>query len=549
MAKPKLPKVKGQGQSRRGDRIRKRELEGPDPVIRIGLMEEYDRIDFVLQGPFDMVDLEDNIVEENFESDQRWHLVPDQTNEARAVYSVLTTAFARKDSADKLRRDLTHRKHAARILEVGEEISIEGRLITNNVKYRVLVGRWGTEREARANLAAFQSEFAPRIVRQVIKPSTGTLELFDEDFGTSRNIENGLRLIPKSSESKVVLFNVREGTGFHWERESDRTYDGIIEIRLDPRALLMALTEISLERYLKGVVPSEMPASYPLEALKAQAVAARSEALAKIGVKHLNDPFDLCGTVHCQVYTGCTNLADKTSQAVEETCGRMLMMNNTVVEAVFSSCCGGHTENKVNVWNPPEAAHLEGKWDSENGCPYEEELDLRNELDVTKWITDKPDVWCNASAHEDLPNILNHSEKYFRWEVVYTRRELEEIIRRKSGEDIGTLMNIIPLKRGISGRLMEVEIQGTRKNLNIQRELNIRRMLSSSYLNSACFVVDVEFGEDARPINFIFRGAGWGHGVGMCQVGAGVMAANGKTYQEILAHYYPGTTVEKVYGE
>ncbi len=552
MVKPRtqLKGKTGAGGSRRSDRSRRRELIGPDPIIRVGLMEEYDRIDFTLYGPFDLVDLSGATVQKNLQSDQRWHLVPDRTIEARAVYSVLTTAFAKRDSADQLRKALALKNHAARIVEVGEEIFIDGRLVTNNIKYRVLVGRWPTEREAKSHLPSFQEEFAPRIIRQVIKPSAGTLELFNEDYSDSRFVEDGLRLIPATPESRIKLYNVREGTGFHWEREVDRLYDGIIEIRLDPRALLMALTELPLEQYLKGVVPAEMPDAYPMEALKAQAVAARSEALAKIGVKHLNDPFDLCATVHCQVYTGCTNLDDRTSRAVEDTRGKVLMMNNVVVESVFSSCCGGHTENKINVWNPPGAPHLEGKWDCDEGAPDRAHLDLTNEHDARKWIESSPPVWCNVAAQTELPKALANSAKYFRWQVSYTRRELEEIIRRKSGEeDFGSLVNIIPIQRGVSGRLMEIEIQGTRRNINVKRELSIRRVLSTSYLYSACFIVDVEYGEDARPINFVFTGAGWGHGVGMCQVGAGVMAAKDKSFEQILAHYYPGTKVEKVYGQ
>lgn len=535
------------GTSRRAERSRKRELSGPDPIIRVELMEEYDRIDFAVKGKFDLIDLGGKVVEGGIEADQKWHVVPDHTNEARAVYSILTTAFARRDSADQLRRKLSMKNHQARVAEVGEEIFINGVLVANNIKYRVLVGRWPNEREAEAYIDEFRDEFAPRIVRQVVRPTTGTIELFNEDFSASRLIENGARLIPHDEDSRVTLFEVREGTGFHWEREVDRDYSGIIEIRLDHRGLLVALTEIPLEQYLKGVVPAEMPAMYPMEALKAQAVAARSEVLAKIGIKHLNDPFDLCAMVHCQVYSGTSHLHERTSEAVEETRGKVLTMNKRVTEAVFSSCCGGHTENKINVWNPPEAAHLKGQWDAPEDTDIPEKIDLTTEQGLKEWVNSKPRVWCNPSAFPDLPTILDHAERYFRWRINYTHRELEDIIRRKSGEDIGTLIDIIPLERGESGRLMEIEIQGTKQNLRIQRELNIRRILSPSYLYSASFSITVEYGDDGRPINFIFDGAGWGHGVGMCQVGAGIQAANGRRFEDILSHYYPGTKVEKVY--
>ncbi|HHE47070.1 MAG TPA: SpoIID/LytB domain-containing protein, partial [Bacteroidetes bacterium] len=414
---------------------------------------------------------------------------------------------------------------------------------------RVLVGRWATEREARQNIDEFRDDFAPRIIRQIVRPATGTIELFNEDFTDSRMIEDGFRIVPRTDTSLVNLRNVREGTGFHWEREVDRTYPGTIEIRVDHRGLLMSLVELPIELYLKGVVPAEMPASFPVEALKAQAIAARSEVLSKIGLKHPNDPFDLCAHVHCQAYSGSTHYDDRASAAVDATRGQVLMLGGRVAEAVYSSCCGGHTEDKVNVWNPPGSPHLMGGWDADPGTEMPDTLDLSNELDFEKWIAMKPAAWCNPEAHEGLPEILNQAERNFRWEVVYSRRELEDIIRRKSGEDIGNLVDIVPLQRGNSGRLMEIEILGTLKNLRVQRELNIRNILSLKYLKSAAFSIEVEEGADGRPINFILHGGGWGHGVGMCQVGAGVMAAEGNNYKAILKHYYPGTTVEKVYGD
>jgi SpoIID/LytB domain protein len=512
-------------------------------------MEEYDRISFSVQGDFDLVSPEGRKIESLRGNGEQWTVAPDQTDEARAVFSILTTAFADRDSADELRKKLTTGDDQARIVEIGEEIYIDGRKVADNLKFRVVVGRYATEREAFEHIDEYRDEFAPRVIRQIVRPATGTLDLERKSDNYSMTVDNGFRIIPSTPGCRVTLYDVREGTGFHWEREVDRIYPGIIEIRIDHRGLLMAFTEVTLETYLKGVVPSEMPASYPFEALKAQAIAARSEVLAKIGVKHPNDPFDLCAHVHCQAYTGCTNEDERASRAVEETRGLVLMYHKEVAEAVYSSSCGGHTEDKLNVWNPPACEHLQGGWDAADSIGEElEKLDLTTELGTKKWIAAKPKAWCNTAAFSGLPTILMRAESNFRWEVSYTRRELEDIIRRKTGDDIGQLIDIIPLSRGVSGRLMEIEIHGTKKNLRIQRELNIRATLSLKYLKSACFTIDVEIGEDARPVSFHFKGAGWGHGVGMCQVGAGVMASQNYTVNNILAHYYPGTSLERVYG-
>ncbi|MBM3328331.1 MAG: SpoIID/LytB domain-containing protein [Calditrichaeota bacterium] len=534
---------------RRAEKAYRRDLRGPDPIVRVGIMEEYDRIEFSVDGPFDLIGKGGVVIASAVSSQSRWMVLPDETDEARVAFSILTTAFADRDSADSLRDRLITEGHPARVAEIGDQVYIDGRLIADNVKYRVLVGRWPTEKEAKGGLEPFREEFAPRVIRQVVRPATGSLDIVEEADSSGRRFKasDGFRIATAGEATQVTLYDVREGTGFHWEREVDRKYPGVIEIAVDHRALLMAYTELPLELYLKGVVPSEMPASYPLDALKAQSIAARSEVLAKMGAKHPNDPFDLCAHVHCQAYTGSTNDDKRAAKAVEETRGMVLMLNHAVAEAVYSSTCGGHSEDKVNVWNPPDAPHLKGRWDADQPVAGLEGIDLSSERQIARWVEAKPKVWCNTAAFGDLPTILQKASDNFRWEVTYTRRELEDIIKRKSGEDIGQLIDVVPIRRGISGRLMEIEIQGTKKNLRIQRELNIRATLSLRYLKSACFAIIVEYGEDGRPINFHLKGAGWGHGVGMCQVGAGVMASQGKKFKDILTHYYPGTKVDKVY--
>lgn len=550
MAKIKSTSTESATPGRRADKSHRRELVGPDPIIRVGLIEEYDRLSFSVKGEFEFIALSGKKIDCVEGENVKWTVAPDRTEEARAVFSILTTAFADRDSADELRKKLSTSDDQARIAEIGEEIYIDGRKVADNLKYRVLVGRYATEREAREHLDPYRDEFAPRVIRQIVRPATGTIDLWRESDGFTTPVEEGFRIIPLNNKCQVTIYDVREGTGFHWEREVDRTYPGIIEVRIDHRGLLMAFTEVSLETYLKGVVPSEMPASFPHEAMKAQAIAARSEVLAKIGVKHPNDPFDLCAHVHCQAYTGCTNEDERSSLAVDETRGQVLMKDGEVAEAVYSSSCGGHTEDKLNVWNPPPAEHLVGGWDTPDSLGDEfDKLDLTNEIDVQKWVNSKPAAWCNTAAFPKLPNILLKSEENFRWEVTYTRRELEDIIKRKSGEDIGQLIDVIPLGRGVSGRLLEIEIHGTKKNLRIQRELNIRATLSLKYLKSACFTINTEIGEDGKPVRFHLKGAGWGHGVGMCQVGAAVMATQSYKSKEILKHYYPGTTVEQIYGK
>jgi peptidoglycan hydrolase-like amidase len=287
-----------------------------------------------------------------------------------------------------------------------------------------------------------------------------------------------------------------------------------------------------------------MPATFPREALKAQAILARSVVMAQKSIKHLNDPFELCAHVHCQVYSGVTHEDPRANDVVDQTRGMILTHNGVLVDAHYSAVCGGHTEDVVATWmTPPMYASMGLPCTSDGNV---EDIDLTTEAGARKWIRSHPNVGCNLAGY-NLPVSSDYGRKHFRWEVSYSRAELEDIILEKTGEDIGTLYDILPIRRGSSGRLMEIEILGSRKNLRLKRELKIRRALSRTSLESSCFLVDVVHDSAGNPMEVIFTGAGWGHGVGMCQCGAARMAAEGMTAEQIIEHYYPGCKIEKKY--
>jgi len=514
------------------------------PLLRIGFMEGYEKIDFRVSGEFTVTDLEGNPIFSNVTSQLKWRSLLDQAHGATFIYSVLVTACRGEAQAMETVERLKRLYPQVRMQRVGGQLVIAGQMVNDNTKYRILAGAFETEAEAKKLSLKFLDSFAPRVIREKVKEPSGQIEVYDAEYDYSAMIEDGFRIEPMNEETTVTLYGVKIGSGFNWESMADRTYRGLVELRIGNDARLCAISEIPIDRYLKGVVPAEMPAGYPLEALKSQAVAARSEVLAKIGTKHLNDPFDFCANVHCQVYSGTTVETDNTNKAVESTLGETLYYDDRICDAVYSAVCGGHTEHKHNVWNPPEEHYLTGKYDANDESKFT--LDLSREKDAREWIEDRPDVYCSLNQ-EDLPTILTYSRKYFRWEVSYSRKELEDIIKQRTGEDIGTLYDIIPLERGISGRLNEIEILGSRKNLRIKKELNIRRALSQTYLRSACFVIDIEVDQIGTPMAFTFKGAGWGHGVGMCQIGAAVMALHKIKYRNILKHYYTDTEIRKIY--
>ena len=311
-------------------------------------------------------------------------------------------------------------------------------------------------------------------------------------------------------------------------RFAGRRYRGFLRCyRRGSPAGLVVVNVVKMESYLASVVGAEMPASFRQSALEAQAVAARNTLLSTLKRHHYYDPFDICATDHCQVYLGVKGENAMSSRAVEETCGEILVLDGKICDTRFAKVCGGITENFENVWGGEGRDYLISHRDSDT-----DELVLHNEEEVRNFIDDPPPSFC--SDHE-----------LFRWKVRVDRKKLESIVRKKMGTAL-ELVAIEPVKRGASGRITEIKLIGTKRELIIRGELRIRKALSESHLFSSLFYV-VRLGEkDGLPDAFEFRGGGFGHGVGMCQIGAIGMARRGYNYREILAHYYPGTELVKV---
>ncbi len=514
------------------------------PQIRVGLIEGYEKVSFQVDGPFAVKNLKGETLRPMAPSNLKWRVRVEETVPSQFIYSVLVMTFADKEEAIALAENLEKEGLHAYVRSLGNPVEVQGNILRDNTRYRVQIGNFENSDDAEELLQAFMDDYAPRVVRELMRRVTGKVELFDAKLEESCISDDGVRIVPADLTVETKIHSVRVGTGFRWETEEDRSYSGIVEIRLDHDGKLSAISEVPIDVYLRGVVPSEMPAGFPREALKAQAVAARSEVLAKLHTKHLNDPFDVCGTEHCQVYAGVTQEDPRTNEAVIETSGEVLMRDSILMDAVYSAVCGGHTEDAARVWASPPINATEGIW-----CTLQDDLkkiDLTTEDGAREWILSKPKVCCNIPA-KLLPVAPDYIHRHFRWDVTYNRAEFEKIIARNTGQDIGTFYDIIPLERGVSGRLMLIEILGSHKNLKIKKELNIRRALSPTMLESSCFIVDIQQDEEGLPVEITLSGAGWGHGAGMCQVGAAHMAVKGKTYQEILNHYYRKSTISRCY--
>lgn len=381
---------------------------------------------------------------------------------------------------------------------------------------------------------------------------------------------------PANDEVSFWLEGVTIGVNFHWERKENQRFKGALKLIVE-NGKITPINILGVEDYLLSVISSEMSATASLELLKAHAVISRSWLLAQIDKNkrivdageqysavektsddemikwydredHIN--FDVCADDHCQRYQGITRASTpQVAKAIEATRGQVLMDGENLCDARFSKCCGGVYEEFENCWEPIHYDYLAARRDGENETDFP---DLTIEENAREWILTRPEAHCNTSDAEILSQVLNNYDQettdFYRWEVIYTQEEISKLVKERSGMDYGNIVDLVPIARGTSGRLYKLKIVGTNKTLTIGKELEIRRTLSPSHLYSSAFVVEKgENDANGLPSTFTLKGAGWGHGVGLCQIGAAVMGAKGYNYKEILLHYFVDADIKELY--
>lgn len=348
-----------------------------------------------------------------------------------------------------------------------------------------------------------------------------------------------LMFVPKNRTSTFSIEDVVIGIDFHWERKESQTFRGALKVVVEDD-MLRAINILPVEEYLVSVISSEMKSSASLEFLKAHAVIARSWLLSQ---KNVHKGFHVCADDHCQRYQGIGRVqSENVRKAIEATRGEVLMYKGQICDARYSKCCGGMLEEFETCWEDEHHPYLISKRDATDACLIP---NLTDEDVAREWIMNGEDSFCNTQDKGVLNQVLNEYDQetadFFRWTVTYSRNDLTELVNRKINDDLGEIEDLIPMKRGKSGRIYELKVVGKKKSVVVGKELDIRRILSESHLKSSAFVVD----KDTDTITL--HGAGWGHGVGLCQIGAAVMGAKGYRYNEILCHYYPNTELKKIY--
>ncbi|MDR2065657.1 MAG: SpoIID/LytB domain-containing protein [Prevotellaceae bacterium] len=369
------------------------------------------------------------------------------------------------------------------------------------------------------------------------------------------------------------LIDVTIGVEFHWQRKENQKFKGSLQFIVENEKIT-AVNIINIEDYLICVISAEMSSTSSMELLKAHAVISRGWLLAQIQkseniyknkteYKSINQTeteyirwwdredhvnFDVCADDHCQRYQGITRAGTThVIDAVEATRGLALTFEGKICDARFSKSCGGVMEKFENTWEPVEHPYLQGLADTDD----EKAEDLTLEENAEKWFKSSPESFCNTNDKTILLQALNDYDRetndFYRWKVEYTQSQISEMACRRSGFDFGEIIDIIPMQRGASGRIVKLKIIGTKLVKIIGKELMIRRTFSNTHLYSSAFIVEKDNEQEGIPQKFTFIGAGWGHGVGLCQIGAAVMGAKGYGYDKILAHYFPNSKLEKLY--
>ena len=390
-------------------------------------------------------------------------------------------------------------------------------------------------------------------------------------------ITNEIIFEPQEPNNEAFLIrDVVIGVTFHWERKEKQRFTHSLKLVKD-NGKITAINIVPIEKYLMSVISSEMSAKCSMQMLKATAVVSRSWLLAQIEKsktiksEHTNYKsgyqseeelirwydredhklFDVCADDHCQRYQGVTKMtSDAVKNAVEKTSGVILLENDKILDARFAKSCGGISESFENVWEPVKHESLSAVYDYKFISDNFDD-DFSKEENAVKWIKSNPPAFCNTTDPKILNQILldydQETKDFYRWKVEYSQAQLSELIKRKSGIDFGLIKNLVPVERGFSSRLIKLKIVGTKKTLIIGKELEIRRTFSESHLYSSAFFVEKVGDVDGVPEKFTLYGAGWGHGVGLCQIGAAVMAEQGYQFDEIVTHYFKDAKLKKIY--
>lgn len=520
-------------------------FEKREPIVSVGVLEGQSQIGLRADAPTRLIFEGDGIPRTMYaDTGTSFTFRVEESSPAQLRYWTVVEVRPYGDvkGATAARADWKKQGFETAEFVTGTIMAMKGNVLDTRER-RVGLGGFPSEAEAKALMDRLSREKGVRsfVHTELIAPAQGVIGIYDA-AGRLLHRAEGSVYFGALPGGKVEVLQGEHETVTGGKKKENREYWGHVYVVVDRKGELAAVNSIGTERLLAGVVPAEIFASAPLEALKAQAVTARGAIFAKLGHANLGDPFHICATQLCQVYGGASYEKPSTNRAVEETRGLLAVRPRTsgseplrLVDSVYSSSSGGFTEANEVVWDNAASESLRPKLDASGGDPaiakWKDGLDESN---IREWLESVPPTFSARSS-------FARPERY-RWKRTYNRAQLDELL---AGQGVGKLLAVEILGRGRGGRVTGVRLRGSRGEKDILRELPVRRLFGNLY--SGMFVLDQETGPDGSIKSLTFTGGGWGHGVGMCQMGAIGRAEHNQTFEQILAHYYNGAVVERIY--
>ncbi|MCG3171950.1 MAG: hypothetical protein GMKNLPBB_00091 [Myxococcota bacterium] len=509
---------------------------GSPPVVSIGLMDGQGRVDISATAALVVTVYNDGETRMTSVKDSQWRVQLEVGKPAKVRHSPVLEdiSITERSVIEGQREYWTSRGFRVRESILGMIFGISGRVMDNRRVLLLADSEDGSKESAQVLADDLFRRFAKRAaIHEELERLPGAAMRVSRLDGSLEERGRHLVSFRAGPGAAITVKEVEYGRGYKWHSRQTRRFHGEIVVVVDPDGTLAVVNRAPLEQVLYGLVPSEIQSSAHPGALKAQAVTARGEVLAKIGNRHLAHPWHLCSEQHCQVYSGAGHEHPRTNAAVDATRGEVMFRDNRVADAFYSSTCGGHTEHNDIVWAQQPDGATRGKPDLvADGSRF----DIVHDGNVRAFIEEAPQSWCSVSSLAPKGR--------FRWSVSFPAADVNAMVQAVYPE-AGSVNDIQILGRGVSGRVTGVRLTGEHKTVDVQYELPVRRLFNN--LNSGLFVVDIVRDANGKPVRFDFRGAGWGHGVGMCQMGAVGRAERGQDYKTILQHYYSGVQVLKIY--
>ena len=521
-----------------------RKFQG-EPVIKAKITQHPGHIDFMVDGVFSAVDDFGNVVFDTIHSSNLWRVKLLSREESTSTYAILIYASREISQIEELTAQMDKRGIPVHCDVRGGAILLDDMPITDNTYYLLHTGEFNSVKDAVTYQKLHFYDMHTRVVKEKIRESKTVLEMFDTEYQNAAKAVNSLRILPQDDKTTITIKDVKLGRGYDWCFSLKERLHNSVFFRTDNTGNMICVAELGLEEYLRGVLPLEMRCDSPAEALKAQAVLSRGFAISRLGVAHTREMYDLCIDTHCQLFGGAGVYDSRCDTAVRETAGQVLYSGSKLCDSLFSPVCGGFTNDGSMKRLYPYNNSLTGAIDTEQRSA--ENPDLQIEQELADWVSTKPDVLCSHGSQKGLRVQQGHNHHSFRWSITVNRKDIETHLSDELGVDIGTLYDIIPVKRHTSGHIYEIEIVGSRKNIRIFGNENIRKAFSEAGLYSTCFSVERETGPGGHAAFFVFTGAGEGEGIGMCQSGAVAMAQQGKEFRDILKHYFGTDTIKRLY--